>query len=425
MDELLTSDATHAGQNVSLAEAFRTFNVKTEILQDAHETLGRKIDTLNANLEEKNEELHVNLLEVDKAKNYLYSILESMSSGVLAVNPRGEITLFNRAASEVTGYEGIEALGVPYWQVFGQGASLEDTPLYTVATGKTLVNRGKYLPLRDGTHIPVEFSTSLITDEEGTITGAVEIFRDISEVKRLQEEARQSHTLAVLGETVAVIAHEIGNPLAGIAGYAELLERDLEEGDPRKVLAMRVVEGVGTLNKVIKNILLFARPMKVHEFQEVDINETIDSALSFLQAQLKGQTADIRISKAVTQQRTVCKLDSGLLQMVFLNLFKNAIEAMPEGGELKVEVQIESSHAENPYGATHTAVVKISDTGSGVSPEIRDSIFDPFFTTKEDGTGLGLATVKRVMQVINGTVEVGSTPGERTIFTLTLPISQE
>ncbi|RKY64112.1 MAG: hypothetical protein DRP99_02750 [Candidatus Latescibacterota bacterium] len=258
--------------------------------------------------------------------------------------------------------------------------------------------------------VPVDSSTALVTDEAGRKLGAVEVLRDLSEVRALEEQLERSRTLAALGEMAANVAHEVRNPLGAIGGYLELLERDMEEADPKRKLVRKMAEGLARLDRIVTNLLTYTRPL-TPDLREADLREVAEEALRFFQL-----GCDEKVSKKVKfslefSGTVRAYVDTELFQQVLFNLFSNALQAMPEGGELKVR----------GYKDGGWACLEVSDSGTGMTEEVKRRAFDPFFTTKAKGVGLGLALVQKMVHLHGGEVSVESEPGKGSKFLVRIP----
>lgn len=400
-----------------LVDAFRRFNRTTDELRLAHQSLDRRVEALNVELAETNRHLSQSLSEVRTLKNYLNSILESMTDGVVVINVEGRITVFNEAAEEITGYTGEMAVGSAYDRIFGKDGT-SPVLLDTLRTGDCTAHERRDLLSKKGEWVPVEFSTSLVKNGQGDVLGAVEVFRDLSEIRELEEEVEQARTLAALGEMAANVAHEVRNPLGAIGGYAALLERDLEPSDPRRRLVKKIVEGIARLDKVVTNLLVYTRPL-TPTLRPGDMVQVAQEALSFFRIGLEEeQRSRVCFRMVSPQEPLTARMDPELIQQMLLNLFHNGIQAMPGGGELRVVLE------RKQQGEGNVVEIQVSDTGKGMSGEVKKRLFNPFFTTREDGTGLGLAIVAKIVELHKGTIRVKSTLGKGTMFVIQLPLSR-
>jgi signal transduction histidine kinase len=229
-------------------------------------------------------------------------------------------------------------------------------------------------------------------------------------MKQLQNQMQHAKTLAALGEMAATVAHEIRNPLAGIGGFAGLLERDLEGDDPRRALVKKIVQGVSSLNKIVSNLLVYTRPMEL-QVQRVDFIAWMEDILRYAELEIEKDHKDIRIDRDYRFERIEARIDPEKFQQVFLNLIFNAIQSIEGKGVITLRIDIDSDDFLR---------VAIIDDGRGIPKDIMSKIFNPFFTTKEQGTGLGLAIVQRIVALHGGTIAVTSEPSKSTQFEIRL-----
>jgi PAS domain S-box-containing protein len=392
-------------------ESFASFNKITQKLHSAYKNLEEKFEALNLKLEKTNRELRQSLAEKDRASNYLNNILESLTSGVVAINLKGEITLFNRAAEEILGYKTDEVLGRPYGEVMAKGVGEKMTLSFTLKSRKSHINEEKEVLTKGGKRIPLGFSTSVLTDGENNVLGAVEVFFDLSKLKELEEEVTRVRTLAALGEMAATVAHEVKNPLGGIRGFADLLDRDLEESDPRKKSVEKIMEGVETLDRIVVSLLNYTKPIRLN-FHDVEFISFIDEVIKFFEIDIGREKKKIHVERKYPKKELLCRIDPEQFRQVILNLLHNAAQAMPQRGQIVVQVDEEGKRSEIPPKAG--IILKISDTGMGMSKATLDKLFTPFFTTKEHGTGLGLSIVKKIVEAHGGDIKVESKIGKGT-----------
>jgi len=229
------------------------------------------------------------------------------------------------------------------------------------------------------------------------------------EIQRLHrtQMSRAEH-LATLGELAAGLAHEIRNPLAGIAGVIEIIGRDLPEGSPGRDVLKEVQQEVLHIKRILSELLDYARPRKP-DFRLADLNDTAEHAVNLARQQTLSRPVEISLEKSPDLQPV--EHDAGQMQQVLLNLLLNALQAIDGAGKVQVHIV---SHF-------NQALVSVSDTGRGIAPENLPNIFRPFFTTKGQGTGLGLSLARRVVEDHGGTIEVTSQPGQGTQFLIWLP----
>lgn len=399
---------------IDLIDAFKYFDKTTTALNKAYRALEVKIDDLRAELEEKNRLLSGSVAETSKVKNFLSKILENMSSGVIVIDNSQKITLFNKMAGEITGFNPDKALGKKYSELFKNSENDESSLLDTLRNEKKYYKKDKTIDTADGEGNPVVSSTSIIMDENEEVLGAVEIFEDLSELKELQEEVRRNQTLVELGEMAANIAHEMRNPLGGIGGFATLLERDLKDDPQKQKLVRRIIEGINGLNKITTDVLMYTRKREP-EFSNQNIKNIIQETIVLID--IEAQESNIKIEYKYPKEDVVAEIDPDLIKRMILNLLKNALHAMTEGGELGIDLSWKMLQ--------NMMTVKIKDSGIGISEAERGRIFNPFYTTDSKGTGLGLAIVKRVVDVHRGVLKLNSETGKGTEFVIQLPLIQQ
>jgi PAS domain S-box-containing protein len=369
------------------------------------------VGAVNRELEAKNLELRHKIEQLDETQAYLNNVLESMGSGVIAVDTSGCITTFNAAAEQMTGYRRADVLGRAYGQVFPQHDGGTPAILLSLETQAPHVFKERALYRCDGRAVPVGVSSSPLRDSSGAIAGALEIFHDLTELKRLEERVRCADRLAALGQMATTVAHEIRNPLGGIEGFAALLERDLVEQPGQCEMARQIVQGARSLNRVVTCLLDFTRPVAL-ELRRARLGDVADAALAVAEQELETQGRRVAIVRAYAADDTVT-MDSEQIYGVVLNLVRNAWQAIHDAGEITVEIA----------GGADSVILRVRDTGCGMTPGVRERLFSPFFTTKETGTGLGLSIVRKIVLAHGGTIEVESTQDAGTTFTVTLPRS--
>jgi signal transduction histidine kinase len=234
----------------------------------------------------------------------------------------------------------------------------------------------------------------------------------IAECERLEAVLRNVDSGAVLGQMAATIAHEIRNPLGGIAGFAALLERDLEVYDPRRRLVKRIIEGVSTLNDIVSNLLSYTRPIQLNRCT-TDLITLVDQVVTLFELRAEQQGHDIRVDRRYVEGSLMCSIDSEQFQRVLLNLLDDTIQMMIDGGDLCVEVERDGSEC---------AVIRISDSGSSLPAPTEARLFVPFVPTKEHTPSLGLAIARRIVEAHNGTITVESEPGLGSLFIIRIPL---
>jgi PAS domain S-box-containing protein len=393
-----------AETQAQLEQVFAWFNANVAKLEGAYKDLGVKFDKISQELEEKNQRLEASFRETERVENQLRSVLESLDSSVVMIDTEERITLFNRSAERIYEKKPEEALGKGYAEVFRAQADSHFPLIETLRHNKNQLGHEKYWKIGSGK--PIGYTTSVVKNREGKVLGAVEISTDLTNIKQMQNQMQHAKTLAALGEMSATVAHEIRNPLAGIGGFAGLLERDLEADDPRRALVKKIVQGVSSLNKIVSNLLVYTRHMELN-LQRVDFIEWMEEILNYAEIEISKENKDIVIARDYKFGRMDARIDPEKFQQVFLNLIFNAIQSIEGKGNITIRADLDEKDFLR---------VAIVDDGKGIPKDIMDKIFNPFFTTKEQGTGLGLAIVQRIVGLHGGTITVASVPGKSTQF---------
>lgn len=352
-------------------------------------------------------------ISIQKLKDlhcYNESILESISSGIVVVDMSGITTTFNPGAQRATGLPIERVVGrkidsIPEWQ-----KGFAQTILDTVLMRREVQNREVEIVKPSGEKMVVGISTSILKGGSGGMSGAIAIFRDISQIKELQERVRRSDRLALIGQMATCVAHEIRSPLCSISGFAQLLA-DRKRKKKTEEYARIIVREAERIETTVTDILGWAKEMKI-EKKPVDVNTIVIDVVASL-------TEKARASGIVIETR----LDEGLpmiaaspehVRGVIANLGINAIQAMKNDGVLRIETR---------SGADHLMVV-VSDTGDGIPVDLQSQIWEPFFSTKKAGTGLGLAIARRILDAHGGRIDLESKPGQGTKFSVALPAKE-
>lgn len=369
-----------------LAQAFEQFTRTTQTMEEAYRRLEARLHELDRELAAKNRALEL-------TRDYLRSVLESMTDGVIAVDTDGVITTFNHAAARILGYAPDAMVGRPFPEALGRD--------YAIAPGQQAAE----LRASDGTQVPVSERNSPLTGPDGRRLGSVKVFQDLREVEALREQVRRKDRLAALGEMAATVAHEIRNPLGGLRGFAALLARDLPEGDERGRLVEKILTGANELNRIVTELLEYTRPLQLR-LRPTRCDSLVESALGYLD----WPRDRISVQAAVPGDAAVAG-DPDRLRQAILNVLLNAVQSIDGPGEVHITATV--------YG--ERVALSVRDTGCGMAADQLERIFYPFFTTKEKGTGLGLAVAAKIAEGHGGALSAESTPGAGSVFTFHLP----
>ena len=237
------------------------------------------------------------------------------------------------------------------------------------------------------------------------------------EESRLQDELRRRERLAFLGELAATVAHEVNNPLDGLQNCTRILRRSLSDSARTEQMLGLIEDGLERIELIVRRLLTLARHNVIRPI-DVSMRSVLESATAAVQSRLDTNGVTVSWGPLTSQDRVAA--DAALLEQVFVNLMINAVDSMPGGGRITLE--IESSQAAQPGGEACVAV-RVTDTGGGIPADVLPHIFEPFFTTKQGGrgTGLGLPIAARIVDAHRGRIEVEPRPDGGTIFTVTLP----
>jgi two-component system sensor histidine kinase PilS (NtrC family) len=334
-------------------------------------------------------------------------VFQSVGTGLIALDLERRVTAFNRAAEEITGVDAPHAIGRAWSSLIGAAIPLEPIETLIAANPRASARHEAVLRRPDGTSVPVRMTFSALRSGEGERLGLISACEDLSAIREMESRMRQADRLATVGRMAANIAHEIRNPLASLTGAIEVLTSPLTADDARERLSQIVARESERLNHIIKNFLEYARPAPL-SIATFDVAAAAEEVLLLLEHRTTPGSLKVIREFAPSIPWAV---DAQQFRQILWNLCLNAVEAMPEGGELRVSVAANGT----------TLEVAVSDTGDGIAAADLSHVFEPFFSTKPEGTGLGLALVHRIVQDHGGEIDVRSSPGLGTTFTLTLP----
>jgi PAS domain S-box-containing protein len=336
------------------------------------------------------------------------AIIETAVDAIILINRHGRVESFNPAASRMFGYPQDEVIGRNVSMLMPEPyASEHDHYLrrYQMTGERRIIGIGREVLGRrkDGTTFPAHLSVGeLAIEGERMFSGIV---RDLTERVSLESRLRDESGLVRIGELAAVLAHEVKNPLAAVSGAIQMLGEHLTADEDREIVQeiLRRLDGLGSL---MSDLLLYARPPRPR-MSLVNVMELLQSFVTFFGAD--PNCRDLRV--VIEGELPALQADPELLKVVFHNLLLNAAQAMDGRGEIAIRLRTTGDHAH----------VDIRDHGAGIPPEVRDKLFTPFFTTKSRGTGLGLATVRRIAEAHQGHVEILESGTEGTTVRVTMP----
>src|SRR5262245_39437693 len=349
-------------------------------------------------------------------------ILANLNDGVVTVDLEDQIGYFNEAAEVLTEVSSSAACGQPFEQIFKREPWLIDL-LKKTRPPRQESDRGEGdLVTRWGRKAPVSVTVSPLQDRHGQFVGSIMLLRDDRHRKELEEDLKRTDRLALMGTLAAGLAHEIRNPLGGIKGAAQLLRRSADGNPSVKEFTDIMIREVDRVDQLIEQLLDLSRPAEL-ALAPVNIHEILDDVL-LLEGQAAGER-EIQIKKRFDPSLPAIRADRAQLTQVFLNLVKNAFQAMGHSGTLTVVTRLENDFRIRGQGTgTNRLIwVEIADEGAGIREADLPHIFSPFFTTKTNGTGLGLATCYRIIKEHGGTIRVESTEGKGSLFKVSLVVA--
>src|SRR6187549_2839531 len=338
-------------------------------------------------------------------------VINSLLSGLITTDRDGRILTFNRAASTIIGLSASQVIGRDVVDVMQMPEPVR-ARVEGLTAGRSLKIDCQHRTA-DGRMIDVGLTASTLTLPEGG-TGHVWSFQDVTEIRRLERDARLRQRLAAVGEMAAGIAHEIRNPLASMSGSIQVLRQELPLSEDQAQLMDIVLRESERLNDTIRSFLAYARPQRSAPAR-LDVRKVLQDAATLLR-----NSAEVRPDHVIDVEVPVdpvwCEADENQIRQVVWNLATNGLRAMSSGGRLRLAVSSERA----PDG-DESVVLSIQDEGCGIAPEDLDGIFQPFRSSFERGTGLGLAIVHRVVTDYNGTIQVSSQVGTGTTMSVRLP----
>lgn len=337
-------------------------------------------------------------------------IIESIRSGLITTDLDGKIYTFNAAAAEITGYTADGIRGASIFDFFGNIRVPIEISLEASEKGEQLPRFEADLVTPDGFAVRIGYGITQLYSESNESTGLIITFQDLTEIRSMEESVRRKDRLAAVGRVAAGLAHEIRNPLGAMRGAIQVLESSTPPGSIHAELMDIILKESDRLNSIITNFLSYARP-PVGEFLETDVAEAVREMFKLLK-----HSPDVKESHKLVDdsgsEAMVIAADTSQLKQIFWNLARNAIQAMPDGGTLRVGLE------NTPNNRVR---ITFEDSGKGMSPEQVERLFEPFSTSTSGGTGLGLSIVYQIVRDHNGAINVRSIEGKGTTITIELP----
>ena len=352
--------------------------------------------------------------EIEQRDRFFASILRNSADAIFTLDPDEKITSWNKGAEAIFGYTEEEMLGrsleVLMPQHLKEEKELEKISAVTQAEGYLRSYQTQRLT-KDGETIDVLFTRTAIRDSQGQLIGYSSVLKNITEQKLLDRHLTQTEKLSAIGELAAGLAHEIKNPLAGIKGAIEIIRDSLAPQHAHSQILGEVLSEVSRIDRSVINLLSYSKPRKP-DFLKVDLVKLIENVISFLKK--VADSKNICLHLAVPSEVPHLTGDENELKQLFMNMILNSLEAIQEKGNVWVNVKC-------PFDSRVS--IEVADDGPGIPSEQLGKIFMPFFTSKKHGTGLGLATCKRIVTNHGGFIQVQSEPAKGTRFTIDLALN--
>jgi two-component system sensor histidine kinase HydH len=359
----------------------------------------------------KLQETYIVKKTLNEMKDYTAKLLETMDNAVISVDNKGNIKTFNRKSEEIFGKKREEALNKYCQEVLNLNVD-EKSLFKKCLLEKKDITREVILEEKGLKKKILDINTSFLTDESGEITGVVAVIRDVTEIKDLNEEVARHKRLAALGKLSAGIAHEIRNPLSSIRGLAQFVYNSFSSTDERKEDLNTIIQEVDRLNKLVVQVLDFAK-LKKPNLTRFSLNDLIRKIAELFKLEIKDK--QIKFSLELSPDISQIQADEDQVRQILMNVIINAIQAISKEGEIKIKTEKALLKGESAIKLI------IEDSGVGIPERDFTQIFDPFFSTKEKGSGLGLSIAYKLIEAHQGEIKVESKEGEGTKFVIFLP----
>ena len=341
-------------------------------------------------------------------KENLDQVLSNLQDGMILFTSDARAILVSNSVERFLGIRRDDMLGAEVRTIFDRDTRLGRLIRDSFDAAMSIVQE----EITTETGHKIQVSLDFIHDEQapgGNSLGALLTLHDLETIQELETELELSHRMASIGRLTAGVGHEVKNPINAIVVHMELLRNKIKL-DPGSAHHMEVIESeIRRLDRVVQTLVDFSRPVEMH-MRDQDLRNIVRQVLTLASAELEGR--GVSVSSRVPESPVPVKVDSDLMKQALLNVVLNGAQAMPQGGQLEVDLREEN----------RWAIITVRDYGEGISPDVLPRIFDLYFTTKKEGSGIGLAMTYRIIQFQNGKIDVESKPGSGTRFDLCLPL---
>lgn len=362
--------------------------------------------------------------ELVEARNFLKAVLDSSTEyAIIVTDVEGRVSLFNRGAELMLLHEAGQVMGQPAWELICEDAqAVVQNPLLPESSSEE-PNAVQDLEIKlkrsDGSCFLASLAMTSVQTSAGGLLGRLAIIKDLTierlhaeELSKMQAQLAQNEKIAALGQMAAQVAHEVRNPLAGLQLYALHLKSKVVDklSESEMSLIDKILQNIDHLADTTEQILNVARPLNLI-FQSREIEPIVVDCLQLVESQLKASKVEVKLDLATAD--IMLLIDEASIRSALVNLLLNSIQAMPTGGVLTLSSRTLDDHF----------LLKIIDTGPGMTIEQTEKVFEPFYTTKINGLGLGMPFAKRVIEQHRGSIRVMSRPGEGTEVEIKLPVA--
>ncbi len=351
-------------------------------------------------------------ISLSRVRAFSDNVVENMPIGLIALDEQQHVAAFNHTAEAV--------LQLAFNDVKGRAAEDVLPPevieqIRHPGIQNEIIEKEIGCTIGNGNVVPLEIGASRLADERGIHLGYVILFKDLTEVRALRREVERSRRLASVGRLAAGVAHEVRNPLSSIKGFATYFKQRYQAVPEDQQTADIMIQEVDRLNRVVTQLLEFARPISISP-KPVSISDLVADSIKLIEQQVRDKQITIDTRNSVEIDRI--DIDADRLNQVLLNIYLNALGAMRPGDELRIDA------TNSAGGETGSLDIRVSDTGCGITKEDLPKIFDPYFTTKSTGTGLGLAIAHNIVEAMGGSIDVESEVDTGTTFRIVIPVTE-
>ena len=355
--------------------------------------------------------------ELQREHEFANQILVTAEAVILVLNLDGTIQQFNPFLSHLTGWSLSEVKNKDWFDLFIPETERERIREVFLTTAAGIKSHGIINPIltKDGQRRVLRWSNSTLKDRQGHTTAVLAVGLDITDLAETQERALRAERLATIGQMMAALAHESRNALQRIQASTDLLGLEIDDNSQGATDLAKIRRAANDLNVLLEEVRAFAAPIQLRK-ENTNLTDVIHQAWANLEQTRRGREASIHIGAELKDVQL--QLDCVRAEQVFRNLFDNSIAATPD----PVEIRITKQKQDAASGSKEEAVnVIVKDNGPGLTAEQKEKIFVAFFTTKDEGTGLGMAIVQRIMEAHGGTIQVDSQPGKGAEFMVSFP----